>query len=90
MNVQQKIHQMESIETFKTISVKEALVQYGLANKNFSDKILVFLFEKYIFTHLKLVFEGIITHIMIQYFLLIHSLSKTSENHKVLLRFYGV
>ena len=40
-----------------------------------------------LFTHPKLSFEGTINHIMLQYFLLIHFLSKTSENSKILLRF---
>ena len=79
----------ESIQSLKTINVNGSLAQYGLGNKKSSDKISVFLFGEYISTHPKLSFEGIIAHIMLQYFLLIHFLSKTSENHKILLRFYG-
>ena len=48
----------------------------------FSQKLLVFLFEKNIFTYPNLLFEGIIAHITLQYLL-----SKTLENHKILLRF---
>ena len=44
----------------------------------------------YIYTYIfpKLSFEGIINHIMLHFFLSIHFLSNTSENHKILLRFW--
>ena len=74
---------MESIETLKTIRVKGILAQYGLAYKKVSDRISVFQFGECIFTHPELSFEGIIIHIMLQYFLLIISFQK----HQKIIKF---
>ena len=72
------------------MSLLGILARYGEANKTFSNKISVFLFGKYTFTHSKLSLEGIINHIMLQYFFLICFLSKTLENHKFFYVFKGL